>query len=183
MKIGIFGGSFDPIHLGHINAIQEVKLALSLDKIIVVPAFLSPHKVSASLDVDARLKCVKLALEDYPDVTVSAYEVEQEKQVYSFDTLQYFKSRYPDDDIVLIIGTDQYINFDKWYKYQAILDMFTVVVVNRYHETVDIDAPFIAIDMPIFEVSSTLIRTRMNDNAPFRHLVPPEVYTYLKENK
>lgn len=183
MKIGVFGGSFDPIHLGHINAIEEVKYALHLDKIIVVPAFLSPHKESTSLDVYSRLECVKLALEGYPDVSVSTFEIEQEQSVYTFDTLQHFKARFPDDDITLIIGTDQYLNFSKWFNHQSILDDFNVAVVNRYHQLVDIKQPFQTIDMPIFEVSSTLIRARMNDNAPFKHLVPTKVYTYLKENK
>lgn len=183
MKIGIFGGSFDPIHLGHINAIEEVKYALNLDEVIVVPAFLSPHKRSVSLDVHSRLECVKIALKDYPDVSVSAYEVEQKRQVYTFDTLQYFQSCFPDDEIVLIIGEDQYINFDKWYGYKSILDMFNVVVVNRYHQKIRIEKPFLTINMPIFEVSATLIRARMIDNAPFKHLVPPKVYMYLKENK
>lgn len=182
MKIGIFGGSFDPIHLGHINAIEEVKHALGLDKIIVVPAFLSPHKSSTSLDVAARLHTVKMALQNYADVSVSTYEVEQEKPVYTVDTLKYFKSCFPDDDIVLIVGTDQYLNFSKWYEYESILAMSDVVVVNRYHRSIEIEPPFQSRDIPIFEISSTLIRTRIKDNGPFKHLVPPEVYTYLKEN-
>lgn len=182
MKIGIFGGSFDPVHLGHINAIEEVKYALNFDKIIVVPAFLSPHKVSTSLNMSTRLECVRLALKDYSNVEISDYEIKQETQVYTFDTLKYFQALYPDDDITLVIGTDQYLNFSKWYKYQSILDSFNVVVVNRYHDGIEIEPPFQSVNTPVFELSSTLIRQRMKDHAPFKHLVPREVYTYLKEN-
>lgn len=182
MKIGIFGGSFDPVHLGHINAIEEVKYVLNFDKIIVVPAFLSPHKASASLNMSTRLECVRLALKDYSNVEISDYEIKQETQVYTFDTLKYFQALYPDDDITLVIGTDQYLNFSKWYKYQSILDSFNVVVVNRYHDGIEIEPPFQSVNTPVFELSSTLIRQRMKDHAPFKHLVPREVYTYLKEN-
>ena len=182
MKIGIFGGTFDPIHVGHVNVVEEVKFALGLDKIIVVPAFLSPHKTSSTLGADARMKCVSLAVEAYDDVEVTDFEISQGKSIYSYNTLQYFNELYPDDEIIFIIGTDQYENFDKWYKSKDILEIYKVVVVSRNHEDITIQSPFEKVDIPIFDVSSTLIRERMVNNEPFQHLVPHAVYQYLKEN-
>lgn len=182
MKIGIFGGTFDPIHIGHVNVVEEVKFALGLDKIIVVPAFLSPHKSSSTLGAEERMRCVSLALEDYGNVFVSDFEISQGKSIYSYDTLQYFNHLYPDDEIIFIIGTDQYVNFDKWYRYDDILKIFRVAVVRRYYDDTKIRAPFEKLETPIFDVSSTLIRERMVNNEPFQHLVPHAVYQYLKEN-
>lgn len=182
MRIGIYGGSFDPIHVGHVNVIEEVKFNLGLDVIIIIPAFLSPHKTSSVLNAESRFACVKLAMRDYSGITVSNWEIAQGSSVYTFDTLNHFKSLYPDDEIILIIGTDQYKNFENWHKHEEILVEFKVVVVHRYHETLEIKVPFQLVETPIFDVSSTLIRERMKRNEPFKHLVPHTVYQYLKEN-
>lgn len=182
MKIGIFGGSFDPIHLGHVSVIEEVKFIMGLDEIIVVPAFLSPHKEMSVLDVESRLTCVNLALEGYSNVTVSDYEINQGKSIYTYDTLNYFKSKYPNDDLILIIGTDQYVNFKKWYRHEDILSQFDVAVVHRNYDLTNINSPFQTVGIPIFDISSSLIRARMESREPYKHLVPQAVYQYLKEN-
>lgn len=183
MKIGIFGGSFDPIHNGHTNALIETKIAMGLDKIIVIPTFRSPHKDFSFSSSEDRLSMVECALSHFDDIKVSDYEVSQGTSVYTFDTLEHFKNLYPNSEFYLIIGIDQYLNFKRWHRYQDILNMCTVVVISRDCERVDVEPPFLDVTIPIFEASSTLIRERIKKNEPVSHLIDTLVYDYIKRNE
>jgi nicotinate-nucleotide adenylyltransferase len=174
MKIGIFGGTFDPPHDGHLNAVNASKKALNLDKVIVVPAFASPFKrYNKMTDPVLRLEMCKLTFtEDF--MSVSDFEIARGEVTYTIDTVKHFMSLYPDDELKLIIGTDAFLSFDCWKSYKAIFRLAGLAVTAR----TDLDMGIIldknkflsqygSIEMvqisPI-NISSTRIRNNLQEN-------------------
>lgn len=131
MKIGIFGGTFNPPHLGHVALAQAAVKALSLDKLIVVPANMPPHKIPGSLaDANARIEMCRLAF-DGPVFSVSDVEIRREGISYTVDTLRYFSSEYPDAELFFIIGSDMLDGFRNWYRWEEILSLARLCVAGR----------------------------------------------------
>ena len=183
MKIGVFGGTFDPVHNGHINAFVEAYLALQLDKIIIVPTYVSPFKENSNTGDVHRLNMLEIAAEQYDFVTIDTYELEQQKVTYTFDTLKYLNAKYPNDDLYFIIGTDHFLTFNKWAHAEELHELATFVVLDRNDELHDVKPPFIKLAANIVEVSSTLIRDRLKSNTEVRHLMDRNVYGYIKERR
>ncbi len=183
MKIGVFGGTFDPVHNGHINAFAETYIGMKLDKVIIVPTFISPFKKQAGSTDSHRLNMLKLAVEDYDFAEIDTFEIDQQKVTYTFDTLKYLKGKYPDDELYFIIGTDHFISFDKWAHADKLHDLAKFVVLDRNDELYNVEAPFIKLSTNIVEISSTLIRERLKSNTEVRHLIHQQVYGYIKEQR
>ena len=186
-KIGIFGGTFDPIHNGHLIIAQTVLEKRNLNKIIFIPAFISPHKVkydySAPID---RYEMTKLAIEGNPAFEISDYEIRNEQVSYTVNTILEFKKRY--EHIELIIGFDNLINFDLWFQADKIIDLAELIVLKRtYDKEVKKTNKFFAeahfVDSPTIEISSTEIRERILDNRTIDYLVPCKVKEYIQTNK
>lgn len=183
MKIGVFGGTFDPVHNGHINAFAETYIGLELDQVIIVPTFISPLKKQAGSSESHRLNMLKLAVENYDFAEIDTFEIDQQEVTYTFDTLKYLREKYPDDDLYFIIGTDHFISFDKWKNTDKLHELAKFTVLDRNDELYNIKPPFIKLNTNIVEVSSTLIRERLKTNTEVRHLMPEEVYGYIKEQR
>ena len=184
-KIGIFGGTFDPIHLGHLITARSVKEIRNLSQIIFIPANTSPLKQDIkSASPKHRFEMTKLAVEDYNDFSVSDYEINNSDISYSINTIKYFKNLYK--NIELIIGYDNFLVFDKWYKWEEILELVNVVVLKRFFENPEQGkmklADFIFVDSPTIQISSTAIRERYSNNLPIDLLVTPKVLNYIKQN-
>ena len=181
--VGLFGGTFDPIHIGHLITSQSVFEIRRLKKIIFMPAYVSPLKVDyLSASSEDRTKMVELAIKDYPYFELSRYEIEKHKISYTIDTLINLKKRY--DEIELIIGYDNYLVFDKWKKSDEILKLAKVIVLRRRvinYENVTHDDRFIFVDNPIIQITSTEIRERVRKNMPIDFFVHPKVKEYIKE--
>jgi len=129
-KVGIFGGTFDPIHHGHLITAQSVKELRSLDKIIFMPAFISPHKQHAKASsAEHRLNMIKLALDEIPFFECSEFEIKQHTISYTIDTLREYKNYY--EEIDLIIGYDNIFQFHTWKEPDEILKLANVVVLKR----------------------------------------------------
>lgn len=182
MKIGIFGGTFNPIHLGHTNAIGEAKNHFCLDKVIIIPAAQSPHKTDKPMKDSDRVEMIKRATKCLDFVEIDRLELNRSGVSYTFDTVVELKSKYPDDELFFIMGEDQYDSFDRWYRNEDLLDLITFIVLKRNGSTKQIEAPFIAKDTSVFEVSSSEIRKRINQNEQYSHLINDHVYTYIKEH-
>lgn len=182
MKIGIFGGTFDPIHNGHINAIVESYLKLQLDKMIVIPTYLSPFKESVNTSSESRLEMISLSLNHYDFIDIDTFEILGEQTSYTYDTLLYLKEKWPNDDLYFIIGTDQYQSFKAWRNSELLHDLAQFVIINREDTDIEIHAPFIPLKINTVEVSSTLIRQRLKDKIETRHLLNHNVYQYIKEH-
>lgn len=185
-KIGLFGGSFDPIHLGHIITAQYVFEKRNLDEIIFMPCFISPHKTESNYTSPIhRLNMVRLAIANNQNFSVSDMELKREKVSYTIDTINELRKVY--DYIELIIGQDNLDVFDKWHKPDEIISKAKLIVLkrksnseskkNKYYEFAEF------VETPVIEISSTEIRERVKKNLPIEMLVGKEITNYIYSNK
>lgn len=182
-KVGIFGGTFDPIHHGHLITAQSVKEIRNLDKIIFIPAYISPHKQhEKASSAEHRINMLKLALDKIPFFECSDFEIKKQTISYTVDTLREFKKYY--DDIDLIIGYDNIFKFHTWKDPDEILKLANIVVLRRKSSS-PIDYIDKYVESAIFvqtrgiEISATDIRNRVHANLPIHYLVPKEVEDYI----
>ncbi|MBU0560627.1 MAG: nicotinate (nicotinamide) nucleotide adenylyltransferase [Bacteroidetes bacterium] len=184
--VGIFGGTFDPIHIGHLITAESVFEQRELEKIIFIPCFISPHKTNVkSIEAIHRIKMVELAAEGNQFIEVSDYEINKGDVSYTFDTLQYLKQQY--ENLELIIGYDNLVNFHTWKNPEGILELTKLLVLKRksdddekkLHNFYD---NTIYINTPVIEISSSEIRKRIAAGLKIRNLVPPKVDDYINEN-
>ena len=191
-KIGIFGGSFNPIHTGHLIAAQETLDALKLDKVIFIPAGNPPHKSQSNLAAaEDRYEMVRLAIQDNPGFEISGMEMEREGKTYSFDTLVALKKQFDDIDMHFIIGFDTLKELHTWRNIQGIFNIVSFAVVNRGNEAIEIkqwiedrqrtySGTIDYIPIPDIQISSTDIRHRIQDERSIKYLVPDAVEHYIK---
>jgi nicotinate-nucleotide adenylyltransferase len=184
--VGIFGGTFDPIHNGHLITAQSVKELRNLEKIIFIPAYISPHKQHAKASgAQHRLNMLKLAIEKIPFFECSDFEIKQHTISYTIDTLREFKKYY--DKIDLIIGYDNIFQFHTWKEPDEILKLANVVVLKRksshpinYVDKYVESANFV--ETRGIEISATDIRNRVHAGLPIYYLVPEKVLEYINKN-
>ena len=132
MKILIFGGSFNPVHNGHLHLYRTLRDLVKPDKTLVIPTYIPVHKAVGEdfLAPEHRLEMSRLAFDD-ADVEVSDLEISQSKPCYSFDTLNKIREMYPDAELYLACGTDMFTTFDQWYRYRDIYQLATICAVAR----------------------------------------------------
>lgn len=133
MKIAIYGGSFNPPHLGHAEAVHTVCRELRPDKFLIIPASIPPHKEleEGSPDAGERMTLCKLAFGDIPGVEISAMEMNREGRSYSADTIDILRGQNPGAELYLVVGTDMFLSFRQWYRYQHLLECCTLTVLSR----------------------------------------------------
>ena len=182
-KVAIFGGTFDPIHHGHLITAQSVREIRQLDKIIFIPSFISPHKTDVnSASPEHRMNMVKLAVEGVDFFEVSDYEINKEGISYTIDTLKEFRKKY--DELEFIIGYDNIFKFHTWKKPDAIMRLTKVLVLERKSSK---PHPFDDkyVEQAVFvktrgiEISATDIRERVRKGMPIHYLVPQKVKEYI----
>lgn len=184
--IGILGGSFDPIHSGHLLTSYDVLEKRNLEKIIFIPCHISPHKTDQRPTEDFhRLNMVNLAIEQYPYFESSDYEIRKGDVSYTYNTLVELKKSY--DHIELIIGFDNLIVFDKWYRPDDILKLATVVVMKREIDDIPVKHnkyfdSVILLETALIDISSTEIRERVKNSASIDYLVPSKVKEYISQH-
>lgn len=185
-RVGIFGGTFDPIHHGHLITAQSVKEIRQLDKIIFMPAYISPHKQHAKASsAQHRLNMLKIALDEIPFFECSDYEIKQQTISYTIDTLREFKNYF--DEIDLIIGYDNIFQLHTWKEPDEILKLSNIIVLRR-KSSYPIDYLDKYVEAAIFvqtraiEISATDIRNRVHSNLPIHYLVPKNVEDYIYQN-
>lgn len=181
MKLGIYGGAFNPIHNGHVIIAISVLEKLNLDKLIIVPTYNPPHRSKEDLaPYEYRRKWVKIAFEDIRNIYVSDFEKEKGGVSYSIETIEFFSKKYGVKPF-FIIGEDSAINFDKWYRYKELKKLATFVVYPRFRDSmlrsIKIKHPeFIVLDdLPIVEISSTEIRNNIKKNKSIRGMVDRKI--------
>lgn len=185
-SVGILGGTFDPVHNGHLITAQSILEKRKLDKIIFIPCYISPHKRDQkSSNSQDRLNMLKLALSNIDRFEVSDYEINKGGVSYTYDTLLMLSEHY--NNIDLIIGYDNLISFNTWKNPDGILDLANLVVMSRKvdKKTIEKNEYFDAaefVETPTIEVSSTEIRERVMNGLPIDFWVPSSVKDYIYEN-
>ena len=197
IRIGIIGGSFDPVHIGHLIIAQDAAERLGLSEVVFIPAAVPPHKQHLQrLDSEHRLKMLRLAVESNPIFSVSDLEIRRGGVSYTVDTLMALREVHPDAALLLIVGSDTLVDLHTWHKTEEILELCEVVTFLRPGEdsleTIAEKIPLPAqqkerllknvIDAHRIEVSSSEIRKRLEEGEGIRYLVPPEVDTYIYEH-
>ncbi|ASB88285.1 nicotinate-nucleotide adenylyltransferase [Bacillus sonorensis] len=183
-KIGVFGGTFDPPHNGHLLMANEVLYKMELDEIWFMPNQIPPHKLENSFSLSRhRLEMLKLAISGKERFKVETIELEREGPSYTFDTVRLLKKRYPDHHFYFIIGADMIEYLPKWSHIDELVKEIQFVGVKRPGFQVDTPYPLVYVDVPAFEVSSSLLRDRIKNRQPTDYLIPDEVKVYVKENR
>ncbi|MBR3186060.1 MAG: nicotinate (nicotinamide) nucleotide adenylyltransferase [Oscillospiraceae bacterium] len=139
MKIAIYGGSFNPPHLGHVEAARTVAAVLAPDRLLIVPASVPPHKALAdgSPTAQQRLELCRLAFADIPGAEISEIELRREGKSYSYDTVRLLREENPDAQLTLVVGTDMLLNFEKWYQFRYLLENCALAVLAREEDDLD----------------------------------------------
>ncbi|HMP88785.1 MAG TPA: nicotinate-nucleotide adenylyltransferase [Kiritimatiellia bacterium] len=198
LKIGIFGGSFNPIHLGHLIMAQDAGEAYSLDRIIFVPAAIAPHKLTQTLVTPShRLDMIRLALGDRSEWEVSDEEIRRGGVSYTIDTVQHFIAVYPEADIYFIIGGDTLPELHTWKDINDLLALCKFITMVRpgfdpeslHRQSLrlppgHVEALISRVTVGhVIDLSSTEIRVRVAKNESIRYLVPDSVERYIREHQ
>ncbi len=192
-KIGILGGTFNPVHIGHLLVAQTVREACGLDRVLLMPCHTPPHKVCEVLaPVADRLAMVRLAVADDPTLDVCTLEIERGGVSYAVDTLTAFRARYPDAEPHFIIGMDSLHELHLWHRAEDLLQLCTFIVVDRPGIDRAVSPDELHFPAPeskrllagvihgrLCEVSSREIRKRVAENLPIRYHVLPAVEQYI----
>ena len=204
MKIGIFGGTFNPVHIGHLRPVEEVREFFNLDKVLFVIAKNPPHKhLNKILNAEIRYKILKLALEDNPYFFPSDIELKRDGKSYTFETILELKNLYINDDIILIIGKDSFYEITTWYKWEDILNSVDIIVLNRkisektydkenylkllgyqkiseyQYLNLQTERKIILFDNSIIEISSSKIRENFKNKLSNKYLIPEKALNFI----
>ena len=210
-RVGLFGGTFNPIHLGHVRAAEIVLHKFELDKILFIPSYIPPHKRSGDIaSPNHRLEMVKLALESNPHFISCSIEIEARGTSYSILTLNKIKKSYPDADIFFILGIDAFLEIDTWKDYKRVIDQCHFIVISRpgyrlqdarkvlgekyekdmldlsekdYFNEEMMALKFYLFPIKALDIASSEIRRRIKDKESIKGLVARSVEEYIKEHE
>ncbi|PRR77286.1 Nicotinate-nucleotide adenylyltransferase [Clostridium liquoris] len=195
-KQAIFGGTFDPIHNGHLHIAYEALYKLNLDKIIFIPSGNPPHKFYREItDGYIRYEMVNMAIREEEKFELSDYEIKKSGFSYTYETLEYFKNSFQDIQWYFLTGVDCLMELDGWKNIDKIMEICELVVFNRpgfnkwailrQKERVEkkYNKKIIFLDIPLLDISSTDVRRLIKENKNVRYFLPEGVYNTIKELK
>ena len=206
MRLGIFGGTFNPIHIGHLRVAEEVRESLDLERIIFVPSYLPPHKeLSHNVTGSRRLEIVKMALKSNPFFEVSSFEVENQQSSYSIKTIEHIRELYGCTPY-FILGRDAFNEISSWYQAQRLFDLSHFAVMSRPEAPVcplsdvlgegarkfqttprgfinALGNEIVFVEVTAYTVSSSRIRELCIKGRSIRYLVPEEVHDYIRKER
>jgi nicotinate-nucleotide adenylyltransferase len=195
MKIGIFGGTFDPPHIGHLILAAEALEQLNLDHVLWVLTTFPPHKKQLKITpLVNRVRMVELAIEDNPRFIISRVEIDREPPHYAVDTVMLLKAQAPQDEFYYLMGMDSFNELPMWHHPADFVKICDGIVVMLRHgetlntSTVDAKVPVVGektqfLSAPIIEISSSDIRYRIKKGIQYRYLVPDKIYLYIQDNR
>ena len=190
-KIGIFGGTFDPLHNGHIEVAHAALSECSLSKVIFMPNGNPPHKDNANItDAYDRYNMVSLAVEKVSEFEITDYEIKKSKPSYTIETMHYMKHKY-DCPIYFIIGADSLYTIDTWYKYETLIKECSFIVADRNCKEgsnldseamrlIGLGADITVLSMQPYDTDSTTLRNMIKNKDDCSRYIPKEVYEYIK---
>ncbi|MBP3582894.1 MAG: nicotinate (nicotinamide) nucleotide adenylyltransferase [Clostridia bacterium] len=194
MRLGIYGGTFSPPHSGHVNAARSFTESMKLDKLLIIPTFIPPHKeFREEASCEERLEMCRLAFRDIPVAEVSDIEIKRGGKSYTYETLEELSKS--GDDLYFLIGTDMLLSFDRWKNPERILDLCTLCYVRRESDR-ELDGEISAkiseyrekygrepqkIDHTVTEISSSEIRRLLTNDTDCASVLPSDVLGYIKK--
>ena len=184
MRVGIYGGSFNPIHKAHVEIVKFILKKLELDRIIIIPVGKASHRDDVMLSGELRKKMCELAFEGEKKIVVSDIEIKSKKTSYTIDTLKKIISCYGgNNEFYEIVGEDSAYNLSKWKDYEKILELSKVIVFRRegYDGGVE-HKNIIYLDTPLYNISSTRVREKLAVGDSVEDLLPDKVAKFIKEN-
>jgi nicotinate-nucleotide adenylyltransferase len=211
--IGIFGGTFNPVHHGHLRSALDICQHLNLQEIQLMPTFMSPHKLVTQqnttiddINGEHRLAMLSAATDYCPTLTVSDYELKRADISYTVDTIEYYRQQFPKSPLCFLMGMDSFVNFTRWHRWQDILNQCHLVVSDRpgyaindnadiktllaKHQTMSIADLHTSLSGSIYlhqahplAISSSAIRHLVKTHQPITYLTPPCVENYINEHK
>jgi nicotinate-nucleotide adenylyltransferase len=194
MRLGIFGGTFDPVHYGHLLAAEQCREQCRLDEVWFVPAAVPPHKAGVEISPGkARAEMLELAVAGLPQFRVSRMELERDGPSYTVDTLAVLRRDDPTRELFLILGADSLADFATWREPRRVAELATILAVNRGRVTPDVSAAaqqlgreFQAlvqvVEMPAVDLASTDIRRRVREGRSIQFMTPRAVDLYLRQH-
>jgi nicotinate-nucleotide adenylyltransferase len=193
VRIALFGGTFDPVHYGHLRLAEEAREAANLERVLFVPANASPFRLQEPLSAPQhRLQMLRLATVDNPAFEVSELEIQRGGVSYTIDTVNAIRAQYPDATLFLIMGADALQGFMQWRSPDAIVQECSLLVgvrpthelqaiLERLPETIRQRAQPVA--MPLLDISAHTIRRRVRAGRSIRYLTPPDVIKYIQQHR
>ncbi len=186
LKIGLYFGTYNPIHIGHLAIANFMVEFTDIDQLWFVVSPQNPHKIKSTLlDDFQRLEMVHRAVDEDDRLRASNIEFNLPKPSYTVDTLAYLKDQFPNYDFVILMGSDNLESFHKWKNYETILENYGVIVYPRPgfdRSKVEVNKNItIAEDAPLMEISASFIRKAIHNGKDVRHFLPPKVWEYLDE--
>ncbi len=196
MSIGIFGGTFDPVHVGHLALAQSAMREVLLDKVVFVPNWIQPFKTGQAVTPgEDRLAMLEKALGPYPNMVIDEVELSHEKVSYTIDTMDYFRNANPNEDLYFLMGADAFFRIEEWKNASRLLREYGFVIGSRPgyedHQLLVLikeiqdkyGTRILLLENPLFDVSSTRLRGMAEKGEPLIGLVPRSVAEYIQENK
>lgn len=184
MRIGIYGGSFNPIHRGHISVAKYALEKLGLDKLIIIPVGIPSHKENNLVNGKLRMEMCRLAFENMGKIEISDIEINNCGTNYTYDTLMKIKNIYGQGEYFEIIGEDSGENFIKWKNYKEILKESKVIVLRRkgYKKVIE-NENMVYLSSPYFEISSTELRNYIKLNKNIKKYIPDKVEKFIRKHR
>lgn len=194
MKVGVFGGTFDPIHNGHLIMASFIHDEMKLDKILFLPSGNPPHKTNKKItDEKIRAEMVDTAIKNDSRFDLSLIEHGGSEPDYTYNTMSKLCASNPQNDYYFIIGGDSLRNIESWYRYEELMQLIQFIVIDRVSRD---EKPLVELvekfktcskgihylNMPLIELSSTLIRTRVKENKSIAYMTPNEVIKIIEKN-
>ncbi|MBI2414070.1 MAG: nicotinate-nucleotide adenylyltransferase [Deltaproteobacteria bacterium] len=205
MRIAIIGGTFNPIHYGHLRIAEEAREALSLDKVIFMPANIAPHKVESPAPTDARLEMIRLSIAGNPSFELSDIEIKRGGRSFTIDTLRALKQKDGSLDISLIIGNDSFNDITTWCEYESLFESASFIVVERPGYPVKKPGEVLPVELArkfwydadkgkflnsfgttltylattLMDIASSDVREKVKQGASVRYLLPDPVIEYI----
>lgn len=210
MTIGIFGGTFNPVHWGHLRTALEIKNVLKLERMLLIPCGMPPHREQPDTDPDTRLAMLKLAITDFPELEIDDRELRRDGPSYTVDTLGSIRKEFPDMPIAACIGTDAFLHLNTWHRWKELFELAHVIVAHRpgwsiekikeqlpkelqqevaKRMTEDLSeittgdhGKLLDLKVTDIDISSSNIRQRVNNHESISGLVPVGVEGYIKRH-
>lgn len=181
-QIGILGGNFNPIHNAHLIVADQVRQQLGLDQVLLMPEYLPPHvDTKDTINEKHRLEMVKLAIDSTDGLEVETIELERKGISYTYDTMALLKEQNPDVDYYFIIGADMVDYLPKWHRIDELVELVQFVGVQRPKYKVGTSYPLIWVDVPLMDISSSMIRHFIKLNRQPNFLLPKSVLEYINK--